>query len=142
MEENKPKTTSKFKSLQWVAKIFAVLVILSSLVPIISFIMAGGVQESRNGNNFINGIALLMALYFIGLVIGFFREGTGGLVGFISLAAFFIYSVFYGKIGEGIFLLSFGLIFFAIPCFLFLLYWYYRRREKMEERQNMAKGNP
>lgn len=72
------------------------------------------------------------SIYVIGLLIGFKREGLGGLISFGFLVIVIIYLIYYctgphydGKLNGGICIVIFILM---IPCILFILFWYFHRK--------------
>jgi hypothetical protein len=107
--------------LRWSARIIAILIIIFSLFMFIGESIGGRSADAPPLQTRDYIILSLWALYIIGLVIGLWREGLGGLISLVFMAIhIFILQM------EG----SNSIIFFVmlLPSILYILSWYFNRR--------------
>ena len=107
--------------LRWSARIIAILIIIFSLFMFIGESIGGRSADAPLLQTRDYIILSLWALYIIGLVIGLWREGLGGLISLVFMAIhIFILQM------EG----SNSIIFFVmlLPSILYLLSWHFQRR--------------
>lgn len=102
--------------LRWIARILS----LATLSILFFFFIGEGFDVSKIGLNEWLGLMFFPLGLVIGLMISWRNEGFGGAISVISLFAFyFIYGlILSGRIWQG-----WTFIMFAIPGFLFLVYW-------------------
>lgn len=122
MKENTGTKPLWLSILRWGARIIAILFVAFFLMM---FIGEGGFWNQPKGaplgaRDYI--ILSLWGLFMIGLIIGLWREGLGGLISFIFLLAHIIVLKVEGS--------STGIYFYLmlIPSILFLSSWYFHRR--------------
>jgi hypothetical protein len=119
----------RFNSFRLIARIFAGFFIIQFLVFLIPVVLNHShqlVSGKASGNLVIYGCGF--GIYFIGLLIGFKWEGLGGLFCLSCLMIFLCYSIVFMNLGEGIWLLTFSIIFSMVPCIFYLLSWNFRRK--------------
>jgi hypothetical protein len=121
MEANTKTKPLWLKILRWVARIIALLFIIFILAM---FIGEGGFWSQPKGaplglRDYL--LLSLFGLYVIGLIIGLWREGLGGLISLVFMAIHIIILS-----SEGIKHLTY---FYAmlLPSLLYILSWYYHR---------------
>lgn len=102
--------------LRWIARILS----LATISILFFFFIGEGFDVSKIGLNEWLGLMFFPLGLVIGLMISWRNEGLGGAISVISLFAFyFIYGlILNGRIWQG-----WTFIMFAIPGFLFLVYW-------------------
>ena len=102
--------------LRWIARILS----LATISILFFFFIGEGFDFSKIGLNEWLGLTFFPLGLVIGLMISWRNEGLGGAISVISLFAFyFIYGlILNGRIWQG-----WTFIMFAIPGFLFLVYW-------------------
>ena len=102
--------------LRWIARILS----LATISILFFFFIGEGFDFSKIGLNEWLGLMFFPLGLVIGLMISWRNEGLGGAISVISLFAFyFIYGlILNGRIWQG-----WTFIMFAIPGFLFLVYW-------------------
>lgn len=108
------------KIIKWVrliARIWGTLVLV-----VILFYTVGGIPyiiENLNPREYLNPITLFLSV--IGLAIAWRREGLGGMISIIFILANIIFSRWLLSVQDP----PFGqLLLFAIPGFLYILYWW------------------
>jgi hypothetical protein len=111
------------KIIRWTARILALLIIIIILVMLIGESIGSSSHKiNLSGRDF-----LLLSLWgttLIGLGIGFWREGLGGLISLVSTLSHIIILSSEG-VGN---LKSFYV--FLVPSILYLMYWYFNKTIK------------
>jgi uncharacterized protein YqhQ len=135
MEDSNQRKWKPHHTLKLLARILVALFIILTFIKSLPIIFP---ENTGNDvviiNHFQTVMIYFMGIYLLGLLLGFIWIGLGGIISLISLISVFLYSLFIGKIGEGIWLLSFALLVAAIPCVLYLLSWYYARKVEKAEK--------
>jgi hypothetical protein len=111
------------KIIRWTARILALLIIILILVMLIG----ESIGSSSHKINLSDRDFLLLSLWgitLIGLGIGFWREGLGGLISLVSTLSHIIILSSEG-VGN---LKSFYV--FLVPSILYLMYWYFNKTIK------------
>src|SRR5512146_2921029 len=91
METTTPKKPLWLKILRWTARIIAIIFIVFILVM---FIGEGGTwSQPRSRPLDFRDYALLFVfgMYVVGLIIGLWKEGLGGIISFVFMAGLIIY---------------------------------------------------
>jgi hypothetical protein len=110
------------KILRWIARILALLFIAFILVM---FIGEGGTwSQPKNLPLGVRdyGLLSLFGLYVIGLIIGWWREGLGGLISLVFIVALIVI-----LLSEGDYQLTYFYI-MLLPDILYLLSWCFHRK--------------
>jgi hypothetical protein len=108
----------KLQVVRWIARVWSIF----SIALLLGFIVGEGVNPTTRGQ-------LLGLLFFpfgisVGMIIGWWREGIGGIMTVGSLLVFYaIHLATAGALPRG-----WAWIAFAAPGFLFLLYWHELRQ--------------
>ena len=123
MEAQNKKKPLWLTILRWSARISSILFIIFAIVLLIFF--GGASSFSIEYYNF-RAFAPLI-LYIIGLIIGFWREGLGGLISLVFIAFGIIILTVDGIKLEGLTVLE-AFWFMFIPSILYILSWYFHRR--------------
>jgi hypothetical protein len=123
METTIQKKPVWLKIIRWTARILALLIIIIILVMLIGESIGSSSHKiNLSGRDF-----LLLSLWgttLIGLGIGFWREGLGGLISLVSTLSHIIILSSEG-VGN---LKSFYV--FLVPSILYLMYWYFNKTIK------------
>ncbi len=123
METTIQKKPVWLKIIRWTARILALLIIILILVMLIG----ESIGSSSHKINLSSRDFLLLSLWgitLIGLGIGFWREGLGGLISLVSTLSHIIILSSEG-VGN---LKSFYI--FLVPSILYLMYWYFNKTIK------------
>jgi hypothetical protein len=122
---NKPSENIPLKFLRWTARITAILIAAFCLL----MFFGEGIQDhSPNAIPLVTRdyiILSLWALFIIGLIIGLWWEGLGGLISLV----FMVTHIVILQIEKGIPVIFYFLL---VPGILYLLSWFYHRRLKWE----------
>ena len=122
MESQSGKKPMWLSILRWSARILALLVAIFLLFMFIGEGIGGRPANAQPLQARDYFLLSLFGLYIIGLIIGLWREGLGGLISLVFMAIHIIFLK-----SEGIK----NLIYFYVmllPCILYLLSWYFNRR--------------
>lgn len=120
------KNHGKSKTFRIIARVLTVIYIIQVLIPLVSIVLMNDRQvilEYARGYF----VIYVFCIYFIGLLIGFKWEALGGLLSLLSLMIVYFYSIVFMKLGEGIWVMSFSVLFGTIPCIFYFLSWYFRK---------------
>ena len=112
--------------LRWIARIISIIFIAFILIM---FIGEGGTwSQPPNLPLGMRDYVLLslFGLYLVGLVIGLWREASGGLLSFGFLMIHIIILAYYGNVPILFYI-------FFLPSLLYLLFWYLYRRSELPE---------
>jgi len=111
------------KIIRWTARIIALLIIIIILVMLIGESIGSSSHKiNLSGRDFL--LLSLWGITLIGLGIGFWREGLGGLISLVSTLSHIIILSSEG-VGN---LKSFYV--FLVPGILYLMYWYFNKTIK------------
>lgn len=111
------------KIIRWTARILALLIIILILVMLIGESIGSSSHKiNLSGRDFL--LLSLWGITLIGLGIGFWREGLGGLISLVSTLSHIIILSSEG-VGN---LKSFYV--FLVPSILYLMYWYFNKTIK------------
>jgi hypothetical protein len=111
------------KIIRWTARILALLIIIIILVMLIGESIGSSSHKiNLSGRDFL--LLSLWGITLIGLGIGFWREGLGGLISLVSTLSHIIILSSEG-VGN---LKSFYV--FLVPSILYLMYWYFNKTIK------------
>ena len=111
------------KIIRWTARILALLIIIFILVMLIGESIGSSSHKiNLSGRDFL--LLSLWGITLIGLGIGFWREGLGGLISLVSTLSHIIILSSEG-VGN---LKSFYV--FLVPSILYLMYWYFNKTLK------------
>jgi hypothetical protein len=107
--------------LRWSARIIAILIIIFSLFMFIGESIGGRSANASPLQTRDYIILSLWALYIIGLIIGLWREGLGGLISLVFMAIHIIILQM-ERVNSVIFFVM------LLPSILYLLSWHFQRR--------------
>ena len=111
------------KIIRWTARILALLIIIIILVMLIGESIGSSSHKiNLSGRDFL--LLSLWGITLIGLGIGFWREGLGGLISLVSTLS---HIIILSSEGAGN-LKSFYV--FLVPSILYLMYWYFNKTIK------------
>jgi hypothetical protein len=111
------------KIIRWTARILALLIIIIILLMLIGESIGSSSHKiNLSGRDFL--LLSLWGITLIGLGIGFWREGLGGLISLVSTLSHIIILSSEG-VGN---LKSFYV--FLVPSILYLMYWYFNKTIK------------
>jgi hypothetical protein len=123
METTIQKKPVWLKIIRWTARILALLIIIIILVMLIGESIGSSSHKiNLSGRDFL--LLSLWGITLIGLGIGFWREGLGGLISLVSTLSHIIILSSEG-VGN---LKSFYV--FLVPSILYLMYWYFNKTIK------------
>lgn len=102
--------------LRWAARILS----LATISVLFFFFIGEGFDVNRVGLNELIGLLFFPLGLVVGLLISWKNEGLGAVISVVSLFAFyFVYGlILNGRIWQG-----WAFLIFAVPGFLFLIYW-------------------
>ena len=112
--------------LRWSARIIAILI---AILFLLMFFGEGILNHSPNAQALAARDYILLtlkALYIIGLIIGLWREGLGGLISLVFMTTQIVIHQIEG-VGSVIF------YFTLLPSILFILSWYFHRRLSQQQ---------
>jgi hypothetical protein len=123
MDELAPPLTRPKNAIRWTARIIGTLFVIIYL----AFFIPDAVQKGRNAvaSDRIP-MTIFLFLSFVGLIMAWKWEGTGGILALGSIIVFTILG-FQSEIKPGATILICAM--YALPAFLFLLYWWQTRRQ-------------
>jgi len=126
------ETTAKSKPiwltiLRWGARVIAILLIILYLIIQISTIIKGHNERvspltARDYMHY-----SLVAMFIIGLIIGFWREGSGGVISLVFIVAYLV--IIQAEYPTNLMFLYI----MAVPSVLYLLSWYFHRRFERQQ---------
>ena len=115
-----------FLILRWTARIIAILI---AILFLLMFFGEGIQNHSPYSQTLVARdyiLLILKALYIIGLIIGLWREGLGGLISFVFMTTQIVIHQIEG-VGSVIF------YYMLLPSILFILSWYFHRRLSQQQ---------
>jgi hypothetical protein len=118
--------------LRWSARILALLVAIFLLFMFIGESIGGRPANAQPLQARDYFLLSLFGLYFIGLIIGLWREGLGGLISLVFMAIHIIFLT-----SEGIKNLTYFYVMF-LPSVLYILSWYFHRRWSRQALTSMS----
>lgn len=127
MENQKDKKPVWLTIFRWNARILAILVAIFLLFMFIGESIGGRSANAQPLQARDYFLLSLFGLYFIGLLIGLWREGLGGLISLVFMAVHVIFLK-----SEGMKNLIYFYVMF-IPGLLYILSWYFHRRWNQQQ---------
>ena len=132
------KTKNKYAGIRWIARVAGTLLVLFTL-----FIFIGEMIEGyhRNGKADPETFNILQIITFIfwflglaGLILAWWKEGTGGILSFICTVIFLILVKVNANVNpEARFMVI--LFIYLIPSVLFIIYWWLAKNTTQNEQQ-------
>lgn len=115
------------KTIRWIARIVGSLFIIFSLLFLADDIIMGLTEKQDRISGSWNFIKIAISISFItaitGLIIAFWKESTGGLIGLTAMLISFVFMLYNQAASFNLVMLV-----FLVPSFLYLLYWSLSKR--------------
>ena len=130
------ETNNQYAGIRWTARVIGTLLVLLTLLIVIGEMID---SYHRNGKKVLETINILQIITFIfwflglmGLILAWWKEGTGGILSFICTVIFLILVKVYANVHpEARFTVI--LFIFLIPSVLFIIYWWLTKKTANNE---------
>ncbi len=138
----KMKKRDPYNWMKWIARVISIILVTFTLFMVIGEFVEG---QNRNAGQLLTSFPpLIMVIFFVwgialaGLIVGFWKEGVGGLISFGSFMLVYILNLFNKEASMrgsaiGLFLI------FSIPAILYLIYWKLRKDDSKMSGVKMKK---
>jgi hypothetical protein len=112
---------NRYNALRWVARILGSILVVFTLLIFVGESMEKG-PNPQPVSPVIVVIFIIWGIALAGLVVAFWKEGTGGLISIVSFILVYIVNLFNkeASMRGNLFPL---IAFFSIPAILYLIYW-------------------
>jgi hypothetical protein len=121
------KTKDKFAGLRWTARVIGTLLVLFTLFIAIGEAIDGYHRQGKIGLDSLNSLQIITFIFWFlglaGLILAWWKEGTGGFLSLIFTIIFLILVLINSDAS-----FSYILLIFLFPALLYIIYWWLHKK--------------
>jgi hypothetical protein len=125
------KIKNEFAAIRWTARVFGTLLVLFTLFMFIGEMIDGYQRKGKIDFETFDFLQIMTFIFWFlglaGMILAWWKEGTGGILSFISIVIFLILVKISANVNPDARFASI-LFIFLIPSVLFIIYWWLTKK--------------